>query len=483
MSDPCTAVSENEGLPSSDRTKGAVSLRKSPDSIREFFYRLRSRLRPQYFSTDRTHESSSRSNGSTRPMPQKSPSKKATASQQPDIVDKNYSDPDDKPRHPGQDRKSSLSYSLSHFPSPPSAYHTVTRANGLDDTETLPGVNKRTHSIPRSSVKSSPDERRLYRLETNYSQTNLSDESHPTPTIAISRDAALKYSAIDEEPEETDERERTLRILESKDKSVARRSCSPATIRRHRRSYQLATDPHIEPQQYSDFLRYLEQEITTDITLRLQIWKSLTGDSGNRAASLVDPDHIVKFPVSEDAYYTSRSVQGPGPNSYDKTQKPSNPIHRRPKSCTSIDHSTGWQDKRSKGRSWNRHDQPGSHKPNSIPGDDKESFRVNGHPSTVECNKAQGRRRSAINSGLEHSRCVDPGEKVALQRSNVRKRQTWSQQGMPQKKYPDRKRESTSSFTHVIAQYIKPEMPMTIYKQTQGQHYEAPTPGHKDILT
>ncbi|KAI1206098.1 uncharacterized protein F4807DRAFT_440808 [Annulohypoxylon truncatum] len=310
-----------------------------------------------------------------------------------------------------------------------------------------------------------------------------SNKSHPSPTVAISRNAPLWHSRIDEEPEEpdeTDERERTLRILESRDNPVIHRSCSPATIRRRRRSYQLATDPHIEPQQYSDFLRYLEQEITTDIALRLQIWKSLTGDSTNRAASLIDPDPKGKqVPISEDACYTGSRVQRPFPNGHNKPHRLSGPSHRRPKSCTSIDHSkaTGWQDRKSKGRSWNRHDKPRSHKLDSILGDENESFRAHDHSSALESIKIHGRRRSAINPGFEHLRCIDPSEKTSLQLSNLRKRQ-----GNPLKKHPDRKRESTSSITHVIAQYIKPEMPRTIYREPQCQSYEIPMPRNEEIL-
>ncbi|KAI1451767.1 hypothetical protein F4805DRAFT_463456 [Annulohypoxylon moriforme] len=453
MPDPRPTVPEREDLLSSDRT------------IRAFFHRLRSRLRPQSFFSDKSHEPSVKGKWSIRPISQQTSSKKATASQQSGLTDRDtsvsgskrpvastFERDHDKPHQSSQERKSSVTSSLSHFPSPPAPYgeSESVRIDGFNGAEASPGVKRRTRSVSRSSAKSLPDKRKFRQLEKKYSRMSLSNEPRETPTVALPRDATRKHSRIDEEPNEKDERERTLRILESKDSPVTHRSSSPATIRRHRRSYQLATDPHIEPQQYSNFLKYLEQEITTDIALRLQIWKSLTGDSGNRAASLMDLDTTGNLLIPEDTCYTDRRVQRPGINGYDKPRKISGSMYRRPRSC------------------------------NSVLGGKKESLQVCDHSSTPENNKTRGQRKSIVSARLGH---IDLSEKAALQRSNPQKRQSWPQQGITQKKDPDRKRESTSSFAQVISQYIRPEMPRTIYKESQCQSCEVPAPDHKEIST
>ncbi|KAI2464264.1 hypothetical protein F4781DRAFT_413540 [Annulohypoxylon bovei var. microspora] len=470
MPNPHTTVSQRDDLPTSDRTKCVLSLRKSLGGIRAFLHQLRPRLKPRSFSSIKPQKASPKENALAKPT---------TASRKLGLADKSApgskhstaSTPlcnHDKPHHSDLEGKDLLPY----FPSPPPIYHRDTRIESSDDTETPAVVNGTTHSTSRPSLKLLPDKRRFCRLETNYSRASLYNEPCPTSTIAISRDIPREHSTIAEEPDDIGEREKTLRILESKDKPMKLRSSSPATIRRRRRSYQLATDPHIEPQQYSEFLKFLEKEITTDIALRLQIWKSLTGDSGNRVGSLADPDPTARLPVPENAYNPSRHIQRSSLSGYDKSHKVGGPSHRRPKSYTNIDHSTGRQDRKWKGRSWNQHDQPETQKLNSILVDEKERYQVYDHSSILESNKTQRRCTSTINSSFEHSPYIDPGEKAALRQSSLWKRQTWSQQGISLRKYPDRTRGSASSFTHFVAQYIKPEMPRTIYRESRCETRE-----------
>lgn len=428
MSDP--PAPEKGILSSSGETEGLLTLQKSPDSIRAFFYRLRSKLRPQSLSNNKTHESSLNRKGLAVPIvSQQDSSKKATASRQPGLGDKNAPDS-------GKSAASKYQHNHNH-----SHNHKLGRKNSL--------------SCPPSQF--------------------------PSPHSSCER--------IEEEPNETDERERTLRILESGDKSVVRRSCSPATVRRRRRSYQLAADPHIEPQQYSDFLRYLEREITTDAALRLQIWKSLTGDSGNRVMSLLDLDQTVKLPISEDVYCTTtRRARRLVPSSHGKPHKLGGASCTLPTTCTnsiSIGFSTGLQDRKLKGRNWNSR-QAGSQRLNSILEEEKESSRAHDYPSrTLPIGSSDilvnGPRKSAINPGPQHPQCTDPSGKAALQQSNVRQRQSWPQESIPTDKCADKKRDSTSGLTHVIAQYIRPEMPRTVNRRPRCRSYEIPLPGHKDI--
>ncbi|KAI0380010.1 hypothetical protein F5Y04DRAFT_282138 [Hypomontagnella monticulosa] len=262
-----------------------------------------------------------------------------------------------------------------------------------------------------------------------------------------------------------EERARTLRILESKDRQTVERSCSPGTARRRRRSYQLATDPRIDPEQYVEFRQFLEQEIATDLAVRLKMWKSLTRDLENRSGFDIRSDPTAKLPMPETTcpptghmrrVHQNASSRSPGDN-------------RGPVRYAAMNHIVGRQINR--GRRHNRMDREKlaeltSNQPTKIHGT-KSGYQGDDYPPVLKNNKRGRPRPSATYPGRNPSAGINSNETFSRQQGDVQERLNSLHQDM-RPKPPSGKRCicTSSSFTQVIIQYIRPEMPVSIYDDT-----------------
>ncbi|KAI6087711.1 hypothetical protein F4821DRAFT_235747 [Hypoxylon rubiginosum] len=257
------------------------------------------------------------------------------------------------------------------------------------------------------------------------SEFNVSLPSTNVATPSINPETASSII----HPTMLNERERTLNILESRSMPSTYRSPSPASIRRHRRSYQLATDPTIDPQQYSNFLRYLEHEISMDVSLRVRIWKSLIGDSERREGLITQPD----YHHGASSQSQPPRLLSPGPSS--------------PNSHQAEEHVSGrWI--------W-------------TPNDRRARFDEDGRTSLLE--QSFRIRQSCRNGNQEGADSVPQSnspEICSLRRSNATVRHSYVGSSEVREAPADnRRRLSASSLAHSFTQYIKPEVSTTANRE------------------
>ncbi|KAI1098063.1 hypothetical protein F4804DRAFT_138794 [Jackrogersella minutella] len=463
MSGSHTSVVQRADCPASDETQDVMSSQKSPTRMKAFFRCLRSRLKPHSLSKLKPKKSSSKEKRSTKSTSQQSSAEGTRASRERGLSNQIASTSRQSAASILSSNYNNSPYSRTSRNGPsPALYHGTTRTYGLNDMKRLSGTNISSSSTSNFSPKPISNRRRISWHDTNLSRTSLPNGSRPASISGSFRAVAQENHKPEEETTHIDERERTLRILESRDRPVvARRSCSPATIQRRRQSYQLATDPRIDPQQYSDFRSFLEKEFATNLALRLQVLESLTKDLGNRVGLVIGPESAERAPVTEDAYSTNEHART-NQSSYRQSHELGSHGIKRPESCPDIDYISRRRNGNLKRRSWIEHEEPENQKLNSRLSGYYARFRDD-HTSIRGSNKINRRWSSAIHPGFDHSSDTDPNEKVAAERSHAWKRQSWSHQGAPRRSSLERRRKSISSFTQVVAQYIKPEMPTTIY--------------------
>ncbi|KAI4863772.1 hypothetical protein F4820DRAFT_425769 [Hypoxylon rubiginosum] len=321
-----------------------------------------------------------------------------------------------------------------YFPTIP--YHQNSSKTELNDS----GDN--SDLAADSSSNSIAFKRRGLRLDIKIPESDMSNGG-PSTNAASSTTVPDTSSSI-EPSNAVDEREKTLRMLESGSRSSTHRSASPATLRRHRRSYQLATDPRIDPQQYSDFLDFLEHEVSMDVSLRVRIWKSLIKDSENREGSVTQLESQETGSRSEllSQYYCPLLPKSSGSGS----DLPGPSVKRRAGSWI-------WQ-----------------------PNNRKVRFQDDDQLSPLE---RKLRNRQSCPTGhhsIDHTLHTDPQGNGALRRSNAMKRHSSSDASMPRETSASadkRRRVSASSLAHSFTQYIKPEVPATINREPR-------TPGPSD---
>lgn len=455
------------------------SSKPPPRGLRRFFHRLRAK-----FKGDDTPPP--KENGSRAAPVQQTATETTASGHRPTTCqcgakNKRASDPDGKlkpHRHSHSSRYPSVSL-----------YQMQLRAE-LNKMANV-SVPDNTDSTSGPSSNQILDGRRWSCLETNLPRARPLGQVFPSSFNRTSLAKAMESSVSIDEPELLDEREKALRILESRDSPVNHRACSPDTVRRRRQSYRLATDPRIDPQQYSDFRHFLEQEIATDLALRQQIWKSLTQDLGNRTSLLGQPDYTTKFPDSETVSPTDRKD--------------------RRRSCSSIGHgarcdghSQGVEHQHQPNR---RHSlgcpaqlRPENAKSNvcstsyastSAPRDDYDHDRHHDRPLGTETytnNNRKSWRNSASYRDLEERLpAIDTLGEPSCQCRHGGKRQRWADQGILRRPSLDRKRASTSSFTQVVSQYIRPERPTSIYQELHrephgGEHSKVDPKEHHHII-
>ncbi|XXG95160.1 hypothetical protein Hte_001420 [Hypoxylon texense] len=298
-------------------------------------------------------------------------------------------------------------------------------------TEVLNGSDG--HSDPTASFlpNAFAFKRRALRLDTGIPESALSN-GQPSANEASSISVPDTSSSV-EAPNAMNEREKTLRTLESRGRPSTHRSTSPASLRRHRRSYQLATDPRIDPQQYSDFLDFLEHDVAMDVALRVRIWKSLIKDSENRegsATQVESPKDTGSRGELLSQYYCPLSPATSSPSS--DRPGPSDKVRRT------------WQ-----------------------PNNRKVQFQEDSQLPLRE-RKLRDRQSCPVDHrSMDFTLPTDPpAGNGALRRSNAIKRHSYADGSLPRETSADkRRRVSAAGLAHSFTQYIKPELPATISRK------------------
>ncbi|KAI1373325.1 hypothetical protein F4677DRAFT_430091 [Hypoxylon crocopeplum] len=462
MPSPRTSVSEARDAPRAARTPRP---RESSSRVPRFFHRLRSKMSRRRLLKWMPQKPSSNGEDSTRSTMQQGSARAVNLLQKPtcregitnennassskwltESITQQIQDNRDHPEGTGR--------------SATCLFHPNSRADKLNSTGDILETNI------CSSQNAKPNRQRRSWLETNLSRSRLLSEVFPASLSKKSPTASPESPTLVKKPKLIEEREKTLRILESRDKPVGSQPYSPATIR-HMRSYQLATDPRIDPQQYSDFQQFLEHEIATDLTLRLQLWKSLTRDLGNRAGLVIDPD--LDLPVDGS---TSGNGRRKSRNSYVKSQSSR---RVRWEDCATTDHAVERQNSNWIGQNWVHDENRENRRLYSFPSGYDRGVPV--EQSTQEGNgRVRGTGPATYSELSEHSTYVTPDEKALQQPSKASKRQSWSDQCLRRRISSERRRASTSSFTNLVAQYIRPEMPATIYSDKHSESTKLDTP-------
>ncbi|KAI1383729.1 uncharacterized protein F4822DRAFT_48944 [Hypoxylon trugodes] len=332
------------------------------------------------------------------------------------------------------------------------------------NTGRRPDEDEPSHPASTPSVNLQSDNRRLSWLETNPSRTSGRGESLPVAETAHPPVVPIENQDPREDPDQTSEREKTLRILESRDKPSGSRSCSPDTMRRHRRSYQLATDPRIDLQQYIEFQHFLEREIATDLALRLDVWRSLTQELGNRAGLVIHPKTGMKTTGLGTGRPKSGQMQRASRNSYPNAM---NLGHETSVRYSDINLTPTRQDNKWKRRNW-ASSGPNESKSYMPPG----GYQTGIPPATGDANPRK-RSSTAAHTMHEQSPHLEADEETSWQRRNdARKRQSLPNNiGSSSLNASDR-RASISSFTQFFAQYIKPDIPVTTRGDSEGETSE-----------
>ncbi|CAJ2512468.1 Uu.00g054830.m01.CDS01 [Anthostomella pinea] len=241
------------------------------------------------------------------------------------------------------------------------------------------------------------------------------------------------------EVRDPDEIEKTRRILESGHEPSSEQSpISPFLTRQRRRSYQLAVAPRIESDEISDFRRFLQQSTATDPVLGEQIWQSVSQGLGKRNGQIMP---VLDGSTSNITSLRSRHSAAAG-------QYGSHSRAGRRQSQPSIGaHSTrgprdgGASTESRRHYSW------------AIYEDLREARSTSslawGRPGA---NAEQ--RRSWRDDGNRHS--------AALDGMFMREADASSSPGLAaDRRRRQQQRSSVSSFMHVIAEYIRPELPPT----------------------
>ncbi|KAI2605644.1 hypothetical protein GGR54DRAFT_444099 [Hypoxylon sp. NC1633] len=317
MSEPGTPMSKTYHSPRSDRMTRAASPKTPPRGERGFFHHSWSRLKPRSLLKWRLQRLKLKETGMARPTTQQGTARTATAIQkQADHQDEAHEDRNNTFRHSAVSVNQCSQGSMQHTErsgrcSLMSHYQGDKGEKKLEGTGSISEVNTCPHSAASCSPNHVPGERRWSLLENKLQRPDLLEEAFAPPPSKPSLSTGQDSTRLIQSSKELDERKKALRILESGDIPIASLYNSPATVR-HRRSYQLATDPRIDPQQYSDFKQFLEQEIATDIALRTQIWKSLTQDLGQRAGMATDAGTSAKPLMLESSHSASKCERGTG---------------------------------------------------------------------------------------------------------------------------------------------------------------------------
>ncbi|KAI1775798.1 hypothetical protein F4818DRAFT_441076 [Hypoxylon cercidicola] len=290
--------------------------------------------------------------------------------------------------------------------------------------------NSRDHSDPVADSSNSTDyKRRGVRLDISIPELPLFSEADAknaaSSTIIPETPSSVEQTNL------VDEREMTLRMLESGPRPSTHRSSSPATIRRHRRSYQLATDPRIDPQQYSDFLDFLQHEVSMDISLRVRIWKSLIEDSENKEGSAIQLEsrHDTSSHGHPSTQYSSPlSPISPGPSNH----RPDPGGKRRVSSWI-----------------WKQNDRKVRFEDGQLPLLERKLRKRQSCPDGYD----------SIDSALHMDRFGEGSSRRS-------KRHSHCDSFVPRETFAEKRRRlSASSLAHSFTQYIKPEVPSTTNRE------------------